>query len=215
MGMGGKGMGMWSAEVVPRVTHLVLGTPAVRRLREEVLAGLHGDVVEVGFGSGPNAPLYPPAVRRVLALEPSGVATRLAAKRMAAAEVPIELVGLDAQRLPMDSASMDAAVSTFTLCTIPDVEQALAELARVVKPGGTIHFLEHGRSPDANVARWQRRLDPLQQRLAAGCHLDRPIDRLVQEAGFKISTMRNDELPGPRVLRPFGYLFLGVATRAT
>jgi SAM-dependent methyltransferase len=206
-------MGIWSDQVVPRMTDLVLGTPAVRRLREEVLAGLHGDVVEVGFGSGPNAALYPPGVRRVRALEPSAVATRRAAERIAAAPVPIELVGLDAQRLPLESASMDTAISTFTLCTIPDVERALGELVRVLKPGGTFCFLEHGRSPVDAVARWQRRLDPFQQRLAAGCHLDRPIDRLIEGAGLRIATMRHDELPGPRVLRPLGYLYLGTATK--
>lgn len=207
-------MGMWSDEVVPRLTDAVLGTAEVRRLREETMSGLRGEVVEVGFGSGLNAALYPPGVRRVMALEPSAVATRLAAKRIDAATAPIELVGLDAQQLPLESSSVDAAVSTFTLCTIPDARRALAELHRVLRPGGTFHFLEHGLSPVAAVARWQRRLDPLQQRMAAGCHLDRPIDRLVEEAGFSMGALRNDELPGPRILRPFGYLYLGVATKS-
>lgn len=206
-------MGWWSDEVVPRFTDLVLGTPEVRRLREEVLAGLHGDVVEIGFGSGPNAQLYPPGVRRVRALEPSAVATRRAAPRIAAAPAPIELVGPDAQHLPFDAATLDAAVSTFTLCTIPHVTRALRELARVLKPGGTFHFLEHGRSPVPAVARWQRRLDPFQQRLAGGCHLDRPIAQLIEDAGLQITTMRHDELGGWKVLRPFGYLSLGIATK--
>lgn len=206
-------MGFWRSEVVPRATDVLLGSGEVRRLREEVLDGLVGDVVEVGFGSGLNAALYPADVRKVVAVEPSAVATRLARKRIGAAKVPVEVVGLDAQELSLDNSSVDAAVSTFTLCTIPDPARALAELLRVLRPGGTFHFLEHGLSPDPALARWQRRLDPLQQRLAAGCHLDRPIDRLVEGAGFLLPELRHDEMQGPRALRPFGYLFIGVAVK--
>lgn len=206
-------MGFWRSEVVPRATDVLLGSGEVRRLREEVLDGLVGDVVEVGFGSGLNAALYPADVRKVVAVEPSAVATRLARKRIGAAKVPVEVVGLDAQELSLDNSSVDAAVSTFTLCTIPDPARALAELLRVLRPGGTFHFLEHGLSPDPALARWQRRLDPLQQRLAAGCHLDRPIDRLVEGAGFLLPELRHDEMHGPRALRPFGYLFIGVAVK--
>lgn len=206
-------MGVWNDEIVPRLTDVMLGTTAVRRLREETVSGLHGEVVEIGFGSGLNVALYPPSVRRVLALEPSAVATCRAARRMAAAQASVELVGQDAQQLPLESSSVDAAISTFTLCTIPDARRALDELYRVLRPGGAFHFLEHGLSPVAHVARWQHRLDPLQQRLAAGCHLDRPIDRLVEEAGFAMGGLRNDDRFGPRLLRPFSYLYLGVAIK--
>ena len=206
-------MGIWRDEVVPRATDLLLDTAEIRRLREETVGGLRGDVVEVGFGSGSNLAFYPPEVRRVLAVEPSEVAARLAAKRIAASPVPVELVGADAQGLSVESSSVDAAVSTFTLCTIPDPGTALAELLRVLRPGGTFTFLEHGLAPCASVARWQRRLNPLQGRIAAGCQLDRPIDRLVAEAGFVPGKLRNLQLPGPLALRPFGYLYLGTATK--
>jgi ubiquinone/menaquinone biosynthesis C-methylase UbiE len=206
-------MGIWRDQVVPRVTDLLLDTGEIRRLRRETIAGVRGNVVEIGFGSGLNLPFYSPAVDKVLAIEPSGVAARLAAGRIASAPVPVEVVGLDAQVLPFAGASLDAAVSTFTLCTVPDPRAALHELLRVLRPGGAFHFLEHGRSPSASVARWQHRLDPLQQRLAAGCHLDRPIDRLLEEAGFLPIELRNLQLPGPRAMRPFGYLYLGTAIK--
>lgn len=206
-------MGIWSDQVVPRATDLLLGTDEVRRLRGEAVAGLDGNVVEIGFGSGLNLPLYPPAVRKVLVVEPAAVARRLAAERIRSAAAPVEIVGTDAQELALETSSVDGALSTFTLCTIPDPARALRELLRVLKPGGRLHFLEHGLSPVAAIARWQRRLTPLQQRMAAGCHLDRPIGELVGEVGFSLQELRNDELGGPRPLRPFGYLYLGVATK--
>ena len=206
-------VGIWRDEIVPRATNVLLDSPEVRRLRREAVAGTRGAVVEIGFGSGLNLPWYPEAVRTVLAVEPSRVARRLAARRIDAARVRVELVGLDGQALPLDSASVDAAVSTFTLCTIPDPHRALAEVLRVLRPGGTFHFLEHGRSPSPGVAAWQHRLDPLQRRVAAGCHLDRPISQLIEEAGFAIVRLRNDQLSGPRALEPFGYLYLGVAAK--
>lgn len=206
--------GRWSAEVVPRATHLLLGGEWLARLRRETLAGLRGSVVEIGFGSGLNLGCYPPEVDVVLAVEPSSVATRLAASRIRAANLRVEHVGGDAQRLPIATASVDAAVSTFTLCTVPDPRRALDELRRVLRPGGSLRFLEHGLSPRDAVARWQRRLTPVQRRLAAGCHLDRPIDQLVEEAGFVLDERRRDDLGGPALLRPFGHLYLGAAHRA-
>ena len=206
-------MGIWSDEVVPRAADLLLDTAEIRHLRKETVGALRGDVLEIGFGSGLNLAFYRPEVRRVLAVEPSTVAARLAARRIASARVPVEIVGSDAQVLGVESSSVDAAVSTFTLCTIPDPSAALQELLRVLRPGGTLRFLEHGLARSASVARWQRRLNPLQRHVAAGCQLDRPIDRLVEEAGFSLGDLRNLWLPGPRVLRPFGYLYLGSATK--
>ncbi len=206
-------MGMWRNQVVPRATDLLLDTVEVRRLRQEALAGAFGEVVEVGFGSGLNLASYPPAVTKVLAVEPSKVALRLAARRISSRRVPVELVGLDAQELALESSSVACAVSTFTLCTVPSPSRTLEELLRVLEPGGTFHFLEHGLSPVAGVARWQRRLNPLQRRLGGGCQLDRPIDRLVREAGFLLRELRFEQMGGPRALQPFGYLYLGVATK--
>ena len=125
--------------------------------------------------------------------------------------MPIEYVGLDGEHLPLDDASVDHVLSTWTLCTIPDVGAALAEVRRVLRPGGALHFVEHGRSPDAAVARWQERLDPLQRRLVGGCHLTRPIDELIRASGLEMTQLRNHYLRGPKV---FGYLYIGAAIRA-
>src|SRR5437870_5009043 len=193
-------MAVWREQVVPRLTDVMLGTNEVRGHRREVIEGLRGVVVEIGFGSGLNVPLYPPEVEMVYAIEPSEVGRKLAAKRVEASPVPIRFVGLDGQDLPLTGESVDAALSTFTLCTIPDVTRALGELRRVLRPGGRFHFLEHG-------------LNGLQQRLAAGCNLDRPIDRLVREAGFQIQELRNAWFLGPPPSKPWGYLYEGAAIK--
>ncbi|GLZ48531.1 methyltransferase [Actinomycetospora sp. NBRC 106375] len=202
-------MGLWAEHVVPRVTDLALGTPDVRALRERALAPARGDVVELGFGSGPTLPLYPAAVTSVRAVEPSAVARRLAAERVAAASVPVTFVGLDGADLDLPDAAADTVVSTFSLCTIPDADRTLREVRRVLRPGGQLLFLEHGLSPDPRTARWQHRLDGLQQRLFAGCHLVRPIDELVRRAGLNVTSLEHDRLRGPG---PMSYLYLGVAT---
>jgi ubiquinone/menaquinone biosynthesis C-methylase UbiE len=183
------------------------------RRRKHITEGLHGEVVEIGFGSGLNVPSYPEAVSTVYAVEPSLVARELAAERIVESPVDVRLVGLDGQSLPLGDASVDAALSTFTLCTIPDVERALREVRRVLKPGGTFHFLEHGLSPDPAVEKWQHRLDGVQQKVAGGCHLDRPIDELIRDAGLEVTRLDHDELAGPKFMRPWSYLYEGVATR--
>jgi ubiquinone/menaquinone biosynthesis C-methylase UbiE len=179
-------MGLYGERVLPRIINVACGTKTVEPLRHRVCAGLSGDVVEIGFGSGLNVPFYPAAVTRVAAVEPSDVGWKLAAKRLAATTVPVQRSGLDGQLLPFADDSFDAALSAWTLCTIPDVAAALREIRRVVKPGGRLHFLEHGLAPDERIRRWQRRLDPLQQRVAGGCHFTRPIVELLRTAGFTI-----------------------------
>jgi len=179
-------------------------------LRARVTGGLSGEVLEVGFGSGLTMPYYPPAVQRVRAVDPSAVARKLAADRVAASPVPVEYIGVDAQALPLADASVDYVVSVLTLCTIPAVDRALAEIRRVLRPAGAFHFMEHGLSPEETVARWQHRLTPLQRRVFGGCHIDRPIGRLVAGAGLEVTRLDNYYLKGPRA---FGYMFDGVAAR--
>jgi SAM-dependent methyltransferase len=180
-------MGFYGEQVLPRVTNLACGRKSTAPLRQRVCEQLAGHVVEIGFGSGLNIPFYPAEVTDVTAVEPADVGWQLAAKRVAASAVPVRRAGLDGQALPLPDASFDAAVSTWTLCTIPDVAAALRELRRVLKLGGTLHFVEHGLAPDERVQAWQHRFEPLQKRVAGGCHLTRPIIDLLSAAGFSIT----------------------------
>jgi ubiquinone/menaquinone biosynthesis C-methylase UbiE len=206
-------MGWWSERVVPRVNDRSLSTGPVMELREEVCSGLSGRILEIGFGSGLNVAAYPPEVSSVDAVEPSDVGWRLSEKRRQGAAVPVERVGLDGQRLDAPDASYDAVLSTFTLCTIPDVRAALAEVRRVLRPGGEVHVLEHGLAPEPRVAAWQRRMEPLQMRLAAGCHLTRDVPALLTDAGLSLDRLEQAYLPGPGIAKPWAFSTLATAVK--
>lgn len=202
-------MGFYGERILPRLVDRTCGIPQLDPLRARVCAPLHGAVLEIGFGSGHNIAHYPPAVTAVSAVEPADIAWRLAAERLAASDVPIERSGLDGEHLPFPDNSFDSAVSTFTMCTIPHLERALGELGRVLRPGATLTFLEHGRAPDADVRRWQRRLEPIQRRVAGGCHLTRDIVGAVTAAGLAVDPVEAFYLDGTP--RAFGAMTLGTA----
>jgi ubiquinone/menaquinone biosynthesis C-methylase UbiE len=205
-------MGFYGDQILPRIMNVALGRPECARMRARVTAGLSGDVLEVGFGSGLNVPHYPPAVRRVLAVDPATVGRKLAERRVAASDVEVAYVGLDGASLPLDDDSVDHALTTWTLCTIPDVQRALTEIRRVLRPAGSLHFLEHGRAPDAEVSRWQDRITPVQRRVAGGCHPNRPIEDLLTQAGFEVTSIDRYYMSGPK---SEGYMYEGVATKAS
>jgi ubiquinone/menaquinone biosynthesis C-methylase UbiE len=191
-------MGFYSTHIVPRFIDKALGTPAMQEGRNAVAAGLSGTVLEIGFGSGLNVSSYPPEIELVYAVEPALTARKIAVPRIAASPIPIQYAGLQGETVALDDNSCDGALCTFTLCTIPGVEQALAELRRVLKPGGRFHFLEHGLAPDAKTQAWQRRLDPLEKRLADGCHLTRDPVELVKAAGFELEFVHSEYTKGPK-----------------
>jgi ubiquinone/menaquinone biosynthesis C-methylase UbiE len=199
---------IYQRHVLPRIVNKVCGRDELTTSRVRTLEGLAGHVVEIGFGSGHNLAHYPIGVERVVAVEPSLLARRLAAPRIAATTIEVEFVDLDGDRLPLPEDSADAVVSTFTLCTIADLETAFSEVSRILRPGATFHFAEHGLAPDPRVAWWQHRLTPIQRRLCGGCHLDRPIADLVSSNGFEITSLDNYYLEGPKI---GGYIYRGVA----
>jgi SAM-dependent methyltransferase len=198
----------YSEQVLPRAIDRIMRAPRLSKLRERACAGLTGDIIEIGFGSGLNVRHYPATVTGAWVVEPSAVARRLAQPRIDRSTIPVEFAGLDGQRLDLPDARFDGALSTWVLCTIPHVDAALQELRRVLKPGGHFHFVEHGLAPDDGVRRWQHRLDGLNGRIAGGCHLVRDIPAIVRDAGFEIEALDAFYVPAPKIQ---GYMYLGRA----
>jgi ubiquinone/menaquinone biosynthesis C-methylase UbiE len=204
-------MGVYRQQVLPRLQDKIMNTKVEREIRPRVCDGLHGQVVEIGFGTGLNAAYYPPEVTKVFAIEPSSVCMRLAQPKLAASAVPVEFAGLTGEHLDLPNDGFDAVLSTWTLCTIPDMTAALEELRRILKPDGAFHFVEHGHSPDAGVARWQGRLEPLNKRVFGGCHLTRRIPESIERAGFAVEHLVTYYAKGAP--KPFGYTFEGRARK--
>ncbi len=202
-------MGFYNDQVLPRFTDLTLGR-MMEPTRARVASGLARDVLEIGFGSGRNVPHLPPGVNRLLAVEPVAAGRKLAAARIAASPVPVEFVGTDGQDLSLPDGSIDHVLVTWTLCTIPNVVRGLEEVERVLRPGGTLHFVEHGRSPKAGAAQWQDRLTPLWGKVFGGCHLNRPIDELIERSGLALDTLRTYNMGGPELM---GFAYEGIASK--
>lgn len=202
---------LWDEHVVPRLVDVSLRGHEIGELRGRVCSGLRGRVAEIGFGSGLNIRWYPPAVTSVSAVEPADVGWRLSEKRRRRSDARIERAGLDGQRLALPDGGHDAALVTFSLCTIPDPGLALREVRRVVAPEARLHFIEHGLAPEPGVQRWQRRWEPWQRRIAGGCHLTRDTPALIAANGWEMESLDEFYLPGPGIGRPWTYLFLGSA----
>lgn len=205
-------MGLYEDRALPHVINVVMNTKQTRTIRRRVCAGLTGDVLEIGFGTGHNLPYIPAEVTRLLAVEPSGVSVKLARGRIQASPIDVQVIGLDGQRLPVDDASIDAVLCTWSLCTIPDPVAAVREAARVLRPGGMFHFVEHGRAPDERVRRWQDRLNGVQQRVAGGCNLNRDIAGIVTAGGLEIKQL--DTYYGKGEPKPYAAMYEGTAIPA-
>jgi len=184
-------MGFYADWLLPRCIDLALGLPEFRKLRQLAVQQLQGEVLEVGFGSGHNLPFLPSGVRRLYALDPVQTGRRLGRQRLATSTVPVDFLDWQTGSYPLPDASVDAVLSTWTMCSIADLSAALQEMRRVLRPGGQLFFVEHGLSPRPKVARWQRRLTPLQKKLAGGCHLDRDIPSLLESAGWRLEQCEN------------------------
>jgi ubiquinone/menaquinone biosynthesis C-methylase UbiE len=204
-------MGFYENRVLPHIVNLAMNTKAMKDERRRCLANVKGTVLEVGFGTGLNLPHYPLAVTKVVGVDPSEASARLARKRIAASPFPVDLIGLSAEKIPVPDASFESIVSTFTLCTIPDVAGALLEMRRSLAPGGRFYFVEHGRADDRGVERWQERLNSIQQAVFGGCHLNRHISALIEEAGFEIEQLEKGYLKGAPKFG--GFLYRGIAKR--
>ena len=202
-------MSFYDDHVLPRILNVVMNGKEERKIRSRVCAGLTGEVVEIGFGTGHNLPYLPSGVKRLRAVEPSQLAVRLARPRIAASPVAVEVAGLDGQRLPLADDTADSLLCTWSLCTIPDPVAAVAEMRRVLRPGGVLHFAEHGLAPDESVRKWQRRLNGMQQRVGGGCHLSRDIPAIVESAAMTITRLDTYYAKGQP--RPYAAMYEGVA----
>lgn len=203
-------MPLWTDRILPRLVHSALRSREIGEVRSRYLGGIDGTLLEIGFGSGLNLPHFSNQIGTLYAVEPSETAWELAREAVERSSFPVERIGGTAESIPLPDASVDHAISAFTLCTIPGVAQALAEVRRVLRPGGTFRFVEHGRSPEPRVARWQDRLTPIQKRVAGGCHLNRDIEELIRGAGFRIERLDRFHVKGPKVAT---HVYAGSASR--
>lgn len=202
-------MGFYAKYVLPRIIDLGMRNKETARLRAEWVPQARGEVLEVGIGSGLNLPFYSSNVQRVYGVDPSTELQEMARKRAETAPMKVEFLSQSAEeRIPLANASIDTAVVTWTLCSIPNASQALQQVRRVLKAGGRLIFLEHGRAPDPGVAEWQDRITPFWKHVGGGCRLNRKIDELITTEGFHIVEMKTCYLPGPRVMT---YTYQGFA----
>lgn len=205
-------MSFYEQRILPYLIDLSCSASAIEKHRRAILAGVTGDILEIGFGTGLNLPYYPESVRKIVTVDSNAGVHTIAQKRIAASPITVEHHVLSGENLPMADCSFDSVVSTFTLCSIPDVAQALAEIYRVLKPGGKFFFVEHGLSCEPNVQVWQNRLTPIQKKIAGGCHFNRNIRELVEH---QFEQVRVQELYLENAPKVAAYLYKGTATKVS
>jgi ubiquinone/menaquinone biosynthesis C-methylase UbiE len=204
-------MGFYSQKILPYLLDWSLADPQIAQYRRSLLADVQGEVLEIGFGTGLNLAYYPEHIRKVVTVDPNPGVHALARKRIESSPITVEHRMLGSENLPMADHSFDSVVSTFTLCSIPAVEQALQEIYRVLRPGGRFFFVEHGLSQEPSIQVWQNRLTPLQKIIADGCHLNRNIRQLVEH---QFGSVTLEAFYGEGLPKVFGYLYKGVATKS-
>jgi ubiquinone/menaquinone biosynthesis C-methylase UbiE len=206
-------LSFYERRILPHIINLAMNTKALKEERARCLQDVKGVVLEIGFGTGLNLPHYPRAVTKVIGVDPSETSATLARKRIATSPFPVETIGLSAEKLPVPDASFESIVSTFTLCTIPDVSGALLEVRRALAPSGRFFFVEHGLAEDPKVERWQQRLNATNQKILGGCNLNRPIVALIEQAGFEVERLEKGYMKdAPKFA---GFLYRGVAKRTS
>jgi len=204
-------MSFYDRRVLPWLIELCMRNKEARRYRERMIPLATGRVLEVGVGSGLNLPFYGAGVRHLYALEPSPELRKMAGRRTKGTRFAVEFLDRSAEEIPLERGSVDTVVTTWTLCTIPDAIGALQEMKRVLKPGGLLLFVEHGLAPDASVQAWQHRLNPLWTRIGGGCNLDRDIDDLIVQSGFRLAELQTEYVKG---LKPLSFTYSGRAVPA-
>lgn len=197
--------------ILPRVLNMVMAQKHMTKIRSQIVPQVSGNIIEIGFGSGLNLAHMNDKVRSVTAVDPSEALHRLAAERIEGIEFEVRHLATSAEQLPCDANAFDAALCTWSLCTIPDPNLALAELRRVLKPGGILAFIEHGASPDSGVRKWQDRINPLWGRIGGGCNLNRQPNQMLKDCGFDVRSMQASYIPGPRIAT---YTYRGLARAA-
>jgi len=201
-------MGFYANVILPQLCNLAMRNRRLVPYRERVITAAEGRVLEIGIGSGLNLPFYSAAVNEVLGLEPTPRLIRMAQRASRAVSIPVSFIEGSAEVIPLDDHSIDSVVTTWTLCTIPCAADALGEMRRVLRPGGQLLFVEHGLAPDESVRRWQDRLTPVWKCISGGCHLNRPIQILIEKAGFRCERIETGYMPGPK---PMAFLYEGRA----
>lgn len=203
-------MNFYDTIILPRLCNLAMRHRQLVPYRRRTAAMANGHVLEIGIGSGLNLPFYPAGLSSIQGLEPSPRLITMAQQSAAGAALPVSFIEGSAEAIPLDNASIDTVVTTWSLCTIPHADRALAEMRRVLKPGGQLLFVEHGTGPVASVRRWQNRLTPLWSKISGGCHLNRPIQTLVEQADFDLAQIETGYMKGPR---PMTFMYQGRAVR--
>lgn len=205
-------MGLYQRFILPRLIDLAMGNKQVADFRRLVVPQAQGRVLEIGIGSGRNLSLYSVAVTQLFGLDPSRQLLKMTSRRIGAAPFPVELLEGRAEEIPLPTHSVDSVVSTWSLCSVANIEAALADVRRVLKPGGKFIFVEHGLAPEPGLQRWQQRLTPLWKPISGGCHLDRRMDKLIEGAGFRMTTLTSEYAKGPKLLT---YFYRGIAEAST